>query len=63
MLQQIKLVAIADSTVLILGKNSGARKLKDDANQLKQEKSLGDCVDCNLCVEVCPTGIDIRNGM
>lgn len=22
----------------------------------------GDCVDCGLCVEVCPTGIDIRNG-
>ncbi len=22
----------------------------------------GDCVDCNLCVAVCPTGIDIRNG-
>lgn len=25
-----------------------------------QEK--GDCVDCSLCVQVCPTGIDIRNG-
>ena len=23
---------------------------------------LGDCVDCHLCVRVCPTGIDIRNG-
>jgi cytochrome c oxidase accessory protein FixG len=23
----------------------------------------GDCVDCNLCVDVCPTGIDIRNGI
>lgn len=22
----------------------------------------GDCIDCNLCVRVCPTGIDIRNG-
>ncbi|MBL1212603.1 MAG: cytochrome c oxidase accessory protein CcoG [Ignavibacteriae bacterium] len=27
-----------------------------------QENDLGDCVDCNQCVEVCPTGIDIRNG-
>ncbi|PHR85315.1 MAG: cytochrome c oxidase accessory protein CcoG [Colwellia sp.] len=45
------------------GENRGARKLKDDAQQLKQEQGLGDCVDCNLCVEVCPTGIDIRNGM
>jgi cytochrome c oxidase accessory protein FixG len=24
--------------------------------------SLGDCIDCSLCVQVCPTGIDIRNG-
>lgn len=23
---------------------------------------LGDCIDCNLCVAVCPTGIDIRDG-
>ena len=22
----------------------------------------GDCIDCNQCVHVCPTGIDIRNG-
>jgi cytochrome c oxidase accessory protein FixG len=29
----------------------------------KKEVDLkGDCVDCNLCVKVCPTGIDIRNG-
>ncbi|TKB99126.1 cytochrome c oxidase accessory protein CcoG [Pedobacter cryophilus] len=26
------------------------------------EQNLGDCVDCNLCVAVCPTGIDIRKG-
>jgi cytochrome c oxidase accessory protein FixG len=25
-------------------------------------EGLGDCVDCNLCVAVCPTGIDIRDG-
>lgn len=24
---------------------------------------LGSCIDCNLCVQVCPTGIDIRNGL
>jgi len=27
-----------------------------------KEGNLGDCVDCNACVVVCPTGIDIRNG-
>ncbi len=25
--------------------------------------SMGDCIDCNLCVSVCPTGVDIREGM
>jgi len=27
------------------------------------ERAIGDCVDCHLCVAVCPTGIDIRNGL
>ncbi|NSY32884.1 cytochrome c oxidase accessory protein CcoG [Pseudoalteromonas sp. JC28] len=41
------------------GENRGRRKRKEDPKQL----GLGDCVDCNLCVEVCPAGIDIRNGL
>lgn len=28
----------------------------------KRDEQLGDCIDCNQCVVVCPTGIDIRNG-
>ena len=28
-----------------------------------KSKGLGDCVDCGICVQVCPTGIDIRNGL
>lgn len=28
-----------------------------------REQGLGDCIDCTLCVQVCPTGIDIRNGL
>ncbi|WP_426209041.1 cytochrome c oxidase accessory protein CcoG [Massilia sp. TWP1-3-3] len=27
------------------------------------ERTKGDCIDCTLCVQVCPTGIDIRNGL
>lgn len=27
-----------------------------------EERKLGDCIDCHQCVQVCPTGIDIRNG-
>ena len=41
------------------GEYRGPRKRKDNP----QELGLGDCVDCNLCVEVCPAGIDIRNGL
>jgi cytochrome c oxidase accessory protein FixG len=41
------------------GENRGARGKKQDPKAL----GLGDCIDCNLCVEVCPTGIDIRNGL
>lgn len=41
------------------GESRGPRKRKDDPKAL----DLGDCVDCNLCVEVCPTGIDIRHGL
>ena len=29
----------------------------------REEKKLGHCVDCHLCVDVCPTGIDIRDGL
>ncbi|OHU87993.1 MULTISPECIES: cytochrome c oxidase accessory protein CcoG [Pseudoalteromonas] len=41
------------------GERRGRRKRKDNPESL----GLGDCVDCNLCVEVCPAGIDIRNGL
>ncbi|MDP2724284.1 MAG: cytochrome c oxidase accessory protein CcoG [Bacteroidales bacterium] len=30
--------------------------------KLQKTENLGDCIDCNSCVVVCPTGIDIRNG-
>ena len=40
------------------GENRGPRKLNTD-----KPTHLGDCVDCNLCVQVCPVGIDIRNGL
>jgi cytochrome c oxidase accessory protein FixG len=28
-----------------------------------EPEQLGDCIDCTLCVQVCPVGIDIRNGL
>lgn len=43
----------------VRGDPRGARSRKADPVVL----NLGSCVDCNLCVQVCPTGIDIRNGL
>ena len=41
------------------GEPRGARSRKADPVAL----GLGSCVDCTLCVQVCPTGIDIREGL
>jgi cytochrome c oxidase accessory protein FixG len=41
------------------GEPRGARKKGVDP----KAKGLGDCVDCTVCVQVCPTGIDIRQGL
>ncbi|GAB7218878.1 cytochrome c oxidase accessory protein CcoG [Vibrio comitans] len=41
------------------GEDRGPRSRKANPSDL----GLGDCIDCNLCVQVCPTGIDIRDGL
>jgi len=41
------------------GEPRGSRRREDD----QKAKGLGDCIDCTLCVQVCPTGIDIRKGL
>jgi cytochrome c oxidase accessory protein FixG len=40
------------------GEPRGARSKSVDY----KSKGLGDCIDCKICVQVCPTGIDIREG-
>ena len=37
-------------------------RAKWDKRENRAETGKGDCIDCNQCVVVCPTGIDIRNG-
>ena len=57
--------AMFDKDTLIIsydeerGEPRGSRKRTDDP----EEKGLGSCIDCQLCVQVCPTGIDIREGL
>ena len=41
------------------GDARGSRKKDDNPAAL----GLGDCIDCYMCVQVCPTGIDIRDGL
>ena len=41
------------------GEPRGSRRRGSD----HRTAGLGDCIDCTLCVQVCPTGIDIRNGL
>ncbi|MTI12463.1 cytochrome c oxidase accessory protein CcoG [Sansalvadorimonas verongulae] len=41
------------------GEPRGPRKRSADPKEL----GIGDCIDCNLCVHVCPTDIDIRDGL
>jgi cytochrome c oxidase accessory protein FixG len=41
------------------GEPRGSRSKKADPAAM----GLGDCIDCTLCVQVCPTGIDIRDGL
>lgn len=57
--------AMMDRDTLVIGydttrgESRGARSRSADPKAL----GLGDCIDCTLCVQVCPTGIDIRDGL
>ena len=42
-------------------RGSGRGTRKKDVDPVKE--NIGDCIDCNICVQVCPVGIDIRDGL
>jgi cytochrome c oxidase accessory protein FixG len=44
-------------------RSAANRAARADAGRPQAEVGLGDCIDCGLCVQVCPTGIDIRDGL
>ena len=53
----------ADTLVVSYDKERGDPRGSRKRNVDYKEQGLGDCVDCGMCVQVCPTGIDIRDGL
>ena len=51
--------ALSDDDTMVIGYDA----LRGDPRGKAKDPNAGDCVDCNRCVQVCPTGIDIRNGL
>ncbi|MGF1645203.1 MAG: cytochrome c oxidase accessory protein CcoG [Thiotrichales bacterium] len=43
------------------GRSKISKELKN--REVRHAAGVGDCIDCGYCVQVCPTGIDIRNGL
>ena len=53
-----------DSLIITYDRERGEpRGVRGKASQLNAAKTGGDCIDCSMCVQVCPTGIDIRDGL
>lgn len=51
-----------DSIVISYDYHRGEQRATFRKGEVRGEAGKGDCIDCNQCVVVCPTGIDIRNG-
>ena len=52
-----------DSLIITYDKDRGEPRGARNKNDPDSAKNLGDCIDCSMCVQVCPTGIDIRKGL
>ena len=52
-----------DSLVIGYDRNRGESRGSRPRTAEPRALGLGDCIDCTLCVQVCPTGIDIRDGL
>ncbi len=57
--------ALIDKDSLVIAYDVGRGEARGSRSRKAEPKALGlgDCIDCTLCVQVCPTGIDIRNGL
>lgn len=55
--------AMFDKDTLIVTYDAERGEPRGAQSQHKKTSGLGDCIDCSMCVQVCPTGIDIRKGL
>lgn len=54
--------AMFDRDTLIVSYDESRGEPRERGKRRRDEQA-GDCIDCELCVQVCPTGIDIRDGL
>lgn len=54
--------AMLDEKSLIVTYKDWRGEKRGSVKQVLKDPEIGDCIDCNGCVNVCPTGYDIRNG-
>lgn len=52
-----------DTLIVTYDKSRGEPRGSRKKNQSLSDTDLGSCIDCKMCVQVCPTGIDIRDGL
>ena len=52
-----------DTLIISYDKARGEPRGSRKRDEKSADVGLGDCIDCQLCVQVCPTGIDIRDGL
>ncbi len=52
-----------DKDTLIVTYDKARGEPRGSRSKSAAASALGDCIDCSMCVQVCPTGIDIRNGL
>jgi cytochrome c oxidase accessory protein FixG len=52
-----------DTLIITYDQQRGEPRNANSKRELDAGKAAGDCIDCSMCVQVCPTGIDIRKGL
>ncbi len=55
--------AMFDRDTLIVSYDAARGEPRGADKNCARTEQKGDCIDCNMCVQVCPTGIDIRKGL